>query len=313
MSVDYEVLERINRSFNAQIPYNAWLGLEAIDHGPARAVMRLPKAAHHIGDPTRRVIHGGVITAAMDATAGASVFLALREPRRIATLDLRIDYLRPATAAHDVISEVSCYHVTHQVAFARGVAYHEDPSEPIASCAGTFMVFPNVVSPLMEIAKAPLPDVAVPEVSVDPSLDVGERIAEAREEGDPASFVSAIPYMQAMGMEMRRDADGLLGVLPFGEHLIGNYVVRALHGGTLGSLLESTAAMEVLWRGESQGIPRIVNITVEYLRSAKAADTFARATITKAGRRVTAVRAVAWQDNEDKPVAAANLQFLTAE
>ncbi|HJL45397.1 MAG TPA: PaaI family thioesterase, partial [Polyangiaceae bacterium LLY-WYZ-15_(1-7)] len=132
-----------------------------------------------------------------------------------------------------------------------------------------------------------------------------EALARARREGDLSEVVAAVPYMRAMGMEMRVDEEGVLGVLPFAEHHIGNYAIRAIHGGVLGALLESTAAITVLYTSESVHLPRIVNITVEYLRSAKAETTFARSRFTKQGRRVVSVRTVAWQGDAAKPVAAA--------
>ena len=58
----------------------------------------------------------------------------------IATLDLRIDYLRTAKTGRTVIAHATCYKTTHNVAFTRTVAYHEDPGDPIASSVGTFML-----------------------------------------------------------------------------------------------------------------------------------------------------------------------------
>jgi len=86
------------------------------------------------------VLHGGVITSMMDACCGAAVFQALSEPLPIATLDLRIDYLKPATPREAVYAQAHCYKVTRNVAFVRGVAYHDSEDDPIASAAGTFML-----------------------------------------------------------------------------------------------------------------------------------------------------------------------------
>jgi len=58
----------------------------------------------------------------------------------IATLDLRIDYLRPAEAGRDVISRATCFHMSKNVAFARAVAYHDTEDYLIASASGTFML-----------------------------------------------------------------------------------------------------------------------------------------------------------------------------
>jgi len=111
-----------------------------IDCAPGMAVLVLPWNERLIGNPEKRVLHGGAITTLVDACCGASVFLRLGNPTPIATLDLRIDYLKPATPDRDVIARAECYHKTKNVAFVRAVAYHDDPSDPLASAAATFML-----------------------------------------------------------------------------------------------------------------------------------------------------------------------------
>jgi uncharacterized protein (TIGR00369 family) len=96
----------------------------------------------------------------------------------------------------------------------------------------------------------------------------------------------------------------------YSDHLVGNASVPALHGGTLGALMESTAIFKLLWHGETTAVPKTINITVEYLRSARAADVVARAEFTRRGRRVANVRVFAWQDDPERPVAVATAHFL---
>ncbi|MFW5926104.1 MAG: PaaI family thioesterase [Myxococcota bacterium] len=138
-----KVLAKINEAFTeAAVPHNAALGLRAVDCGPGWATLELPYDDKLVGNPETGVLHGGAVTSLIDATSGMSVFMALMKPTRIATLDLRIDYLRPATPGQGVLARAECYKVTRQVAFVRGVAHHaEDPDDPIASAAGTFMIF----------------------------------------------------------------------------------------------------------------------------------------------------------------------------
>jgi uncharacterized protein (TIGR00369 family) len=136
-----ERLERLDRAFSDFIPHNRALGLRFTEHGPGEAVMLLPYREDLVGDPSSGVLHGGAITALLDATSGAAVFLAMSEPVPIATLDLRIDYLRPATPGRDVIARATCYRLTGNVAFVRAQAYHQgDEERPIAASAGSFMV-----------------------------------------------------------------------------------------------------------------------------------------------------------------------------
>ena len=134
------LLAKLNKGFARVVPHNQALGLEVVELDEARARFRLPWQAKLVGNPKTGVLHGGVITSMMDACCGAAVFMALDEPMAIATLDLRIDYLRPAIPHETVFAATHCYKVTRNVAFVRGVAYHGSEDDPIASAAGTFML-----------------------------------------------------------------------------------------------------------------------------------------------------------------------------
>jgi uncharacterized protein (TIGR00369 family) len=122
-------------------PYNAALGLYAEQASTESVLLVLPYRPELVGNPDTGVLHGGVVTGLIDAACGLSVFLKRKTPARIATLDLRIDYLKPATPPKNVRARAECHKVTRQVAFVRASAYHEDPDDPIASAAGTFMIF----------------------------------------------------------------------------------------------------------------------------------------------------------------------------
>jgi len=146
-----KILAQINEAFaNKAVPHNAALGLRAIDFDEGVAVMRLPYDDKLIGNPATRVLHGGAITSLLDATCGMSVFMKLGKPTRIATIDLRIDYLRPATPDRDVVARAECYKVTRHVAFVRATAHDGDETDPVASAAGTFMIFDKGTSPVAE-------------------------------------------------------------------------------------------------------------------------------------------------------------------
>jgi uncharacterized protein (TIGR00369 family) len=136
------MLERMNRQFTERVPFNRALGLElgALGDGTARA--RLPYAAPLVGNPDTGVLHGGAITTLLDVVCAAAVFMKLDAPVPIATLDLRIDYMGPATPGRDVLGEATCTRVTRHVAFVRGTAFHDEGGPPIATAAGTFMLSP---------------------------------------------------------------------------------------------------------------------------------------------------------------------------
>ena len=135
-----DVRRRFVQAFFAAVPHNRALGIEFVEQVDPEVVFRLPYDPRLVGNPDTGVLHGGAITAMLDAASGAAVFVVLADPVPIATLDLRIDYLRPAEAGRDVMARATCYKMTRNVAFTRAVAYHEDPADPIAHSVGTFMV-----------------------------------------------------------------------------------------------------------------------------------------------------------------------------
>lgn len=123
------------------IPYNAELGLKYVENEVGRVVFDLPWKEALVGDPETGVMHGGAITGLFDAALGGAVLCKLDELRRIATLDLRIDYLRPARAGKTVRCDAECHRLTKHIAFARGIAHDGDPNDPVATAVGTFVVF----------------------------------------------------------------------------------------------------------------------------------------------------------------------------
>ncbi len=137
-----------------------------------------------------------------------------------------------------------------------------------------------------------------------------ELIERAKDSGDYAAVADAIPYAKWLGIGVDTSQGEPLGKLTFAPHIVGNPILPALHGGTIGALLESTAVFQLFWQAETVILPKTISITIEYLRSARPVDTFAKGVVTKHGRRVASVRVEAWQDDRDKPVATANAHFL---
>jgi acyl-coenzyme A thioesterase PaaI-like protein len=137
-------------------------------------------------------------------------------------------------------------------------------------------------------------------------------LRQARASGDYAPLTAAIPYARFLGLRLQQVNGELLCHLPYQDMLIGNSALPALHGGTLGALLESAAIFELMVQADTDHVPKIISLTVDYLRSGKAQDTFARAVITRAGRRVANVRVEAWQEDRARPIAAAHVLFLLA-
>jgi uncharacterized protein (TIGR00369 family) len=135
-------------------------------------------------------------------------------------------------------------------------------------------------------------------------------VAELRAMGDLEAINNLVPYARTVGLELLRDDEGLLAALRFREGNIGNFVVRAIHGGVIGGLLEHTAMMHLLVETDIAVVPRIINVSIDYLRPCRAEDTFARGSIVRQGRQVCNVRVTAWQENPGRPVAAAHAHFM---
>jgi uncharacterized protein (TIGR00369 family) len=115
------------------------LGIVFHDHGDDWAELALPWHAGLVGDEASGVIASGPILALMDMATSVAVWLKLDAFKGHATLDLRIDYLRPARPGQTVIGRGECYRITRSIAFVRGQAHDGDPGDPLAHVAGTFM------------------------------------------------------------------------------------------------------------------------------------------------------------------------------
>jgi acyl-coenzyme A thioesterase PaaI-like protein len=128
-------------------------------------------------------------------------------------------------------------------------------------------------------------------------------------------IVGGIPYAAFLNLRMELAGDEMTAVLPYSEHLIGNPTVPALHGGVIGAFMELTALTQlaIIQQARVEGPPRQprpIGVTVEYLRSGRPIDTFARAQVKRLGRRIANVYVEAWQETRSAPIAALHARFL---
>lgn len=140
-----------------------------------------------------------------------------------------------------------------------------------------------------------------------------ELLAKAARAGvapDANALVAAVPYCAFLGITARLEGERLVLEMPFHNKLIGNPVLPAIHGGVIGSLLETAAIVQTVWATKAVTLPKPVDITIDYLRSARAATSHASATLQRQGRRVVNVHATMWQEDEAKPVAGLRGHFL---
>jgi uncharacterized protein (TIGR00369 family) len=133
-------IETIARQFIAALPYSQALGMRLEAIGEGEAVISMPYDERLIGDPANGVIHGGAVSALMDTACGAAVMCHPGAGISTATLDLRIDYMRPATPGQTIRTRAECHTVTRTVAFVRAVATDDDTARPVAMATGAFTI-----------------------------------------------------------------------------------------------------------------------------------------------------------------------------
>src|SRR5882672_11328297 len=273
---------------NRRSVYGHISGLRLDRAAPGEAWSSLPYRPVFVGDTATGVLHGGVVTAMLDESCGMAVQLALDGTRAIATLDLRIDYQKPATPGLDIRAHAVCTRVTRSIAFVRATAYQDSEDDPVATATACFMIGANRTNML---------EGRLMEERALPALDAPE---------DPAGPFAQSPFARCLGI--RVSEDGTL-VMPFSQKIIGNPLLPAIHGGITGAFLETTAIVGVT-RELGVAPPKPIGLTVNYLRSGRALDSYANVSIVKQGRRVVAFEAQAWQDDRSKPIASAFGHFM---
>ncbi len=153
------------------------------------------------------------------------------------------------------------------------------------------------------------------------------QVIKQRRDAALERLVSGVPYIGFLGIQFDRRGDELTAVLPFDEKLIGNPMLPAIHGGVTAAFLETAAHIQLAWvmiweemenrhGGDFQldewrpRLPKTIDFTVDYLRSGLPRDAYARARITRSGRRYASVHVEGWQDNRSRPFAHASGHFL---
>jgi uncharacterized protein (TIGR00369 family) len=141
-SADSRAIAQLVEAIAQFVPHNRAIGIRFVSLTAGRVTLALPYDAKLVGNPLTGVVHGGAITALLDAACGLAVLVKLGEPVPLATLDLRIDYLRPATPTKEVHGRAECFKVTQHIAFVRSEAFHEGGEGDLVAVAnGTFIVF----------------------------------------------------------------------------------------------------------------------------------------------------------------------------
>jgi len=139
MSIDEtRLFEQVTR-FVGALAQCVELGIEPVEARKDELLMVLPYSEKIVGNSDTGVIHGGAITTLMDTTSGSVIICALPEFELCPTLDLRVDYMRPAIPHKPVYAKATCYRVAKDIIFTRCEAFQKDPDQTIANCVATFM------------------------------------------------------------------------------------------------------------------------------------------------------------------------------
>lgn len=138
-------------------------------------------------------------------------------------------------------------------------------------------------------------------------------LVEMREAGraqDMQALLDSIPYARFLGIAAERKGNEITTILPFQDHLVGNIMLPAIHGGVIGAFLEITATVQLLFDNQCERLPKTIDISIDFLRSGRGVATYGRAIVTRHGRRVANVRSEIWQEERAKPIAAAHGHYL---
>lgn len=126
------------KDFFNKLPFSNFLQLNLDEMGEGMAKMSLPYNIKFVGDPRTGVIHGGVVTTLLDSCCGAAV-MGYGQPKvPTATIDLRIDYMRPASPGETLVATAKCYRVTSSVVFVKAIAQDGVKETPVATATGAF-------------------------------------------------------------------------------------------------------------------------------------------------------------------------------
>ena len=124
------------------------------------------------------------------------------------------------------------------------------------------------------------------------------------------AVLGSIPYAKFIGMRAELAGDEMTAILPFSDHIVGNPMLPAIHGGVLGAFMEMTALAQLSVAEPLKRQPRTIDVSIEYLRTGRPLTTFARAQIKRVGRRIANVHVEAWQEQRAAPIAALRGHFL---
>ena len=125
--------------FVRKVGHGGALGILYVNHGEDWVELALDYSERFIGDEKSGTVASAPIISLMDMAMSMAIWVKLDRFRHQATLDMRVDYLRPAAPGQRIFGRGECYKATKSVGFVRGVAHDGDAADPVAHVTGTFM------------------------------------------------------------------------------------------------------------------------------------------------------------------------------
>lgn len=297
-------LDTFARAFLGGIPFAKVAGMTAEHMRLARGSVTMQANEAWTGHTEAGHIHPGCLTVLADTACGLAVGAAMNPIEPYATLDLRMDYLRPAKAGLALRCDAHCHRLSRSVAFVRGEVFQPGMDDAVAAVNATFM---------LSTANSRRSDVPPPPRPV--QAESAPQTAMPAWQGSAAVVLGQSPYVDFLGVERQVSTDGQEGDvfrMPFKPELIGNPVLPALHGGVVAGFAETAALLHLMFTNPHHdgSAPRGVDFAIDYLRSAKPIDTFARCTTVRQGSRVALVQVTVWQDDPARPIVSARSHCL---
>jgi uncharacterized protein (TIGR00369 family) len=130
--------------------------------------------------------------------------------------------------------------------------------------------------------------------------------------GDIEAALTRIPYAVFLGLKAELNGEELTLILPYANRLIGDPTIPALHGGAIGAFMEIAAVTQISIAQRTRRLPKSIDIGIDYLRPGRPLDAYARAKVSKLGRRIAQVQVEAWQTDRASPIAHLRGHFLLA-
>jgi uncharacterized protein (TIGR00369 family) len=141
-------------------------------------------------------------------------------------------------------------------------------------------------------------------------MELLDWIAQPIDQRDISAAIDLIPYAGLIGMECMMLGEEVIYRLPALESNIGNPTLPAIHGGVMGGFMENAAILFVLKKINTDRLPKVVDLSIDYLRPGRFQDTYARCEVVRQGRKIANVSVTVWQDHRSKPIANARTHLL---